>query len=160
MLFSPPPEGSIAMVSLCMRLAWPLRRVMAQKARPNARRVVVLVEDEPMIRVTAAEALADAGFDVVEARHAGEAIAALQSRANDVHALFTDVQMPGGINGVDLARKTRKCWPWIAILVTSGAADPHATALPEGSRFLRKPYRFGHLVDHLREMVYDHPAAL
>lgn len=115
--------------------------------------MVVLVEDELLIRMTAFDLLVDAGFEVAEAEHAAEALAILQGRSNDIHALFTDIHMPGAMDGLALAHHTQKNWPWVVILLTSGLAIPLPTALPDGSRFLSKPYDPDHVVRHLREMV-------
>ncbi len=129
--------------------------VPQELATASGRVVVVLAEDELLIRMAAFEVLADAGFEVIEAEHAGEALVVLQGRSNNVHALFTDIHMPGAMDGLALAHHTRNNWPWIAILLASGNAIPLPTELPEGSRFLRKPYHPDHVVSHLREMVDD-----
>jgi two-component system, response regulator PdtaR len=111
------------------------------------------VEDEFLIRVIAVEALLDAGFVVLEAAHADDALALLQSRATDIHALFTDVQMPGDMDGVMLAHETSRCWPWIGLLITSGDAHLVQTALPAGSHSLPKPYEMDHVVWHIRALI-------
>jgi CheY-like chemotaxis protein len=115
--------------------------------------VVVVAEDELLVRLAIIDALAYAGFEVVEAEHAAAALAHLQGRPAGIHALFTDVQMPGEMDGIALAHHTRQSWPWIVILVTSGKVISHR--LPEGSRFLSKPYEADHVIRHLREMITD-----
>jgi two-component system, response regulator PdtaR len=117
--------------------------------------VVVLVEDDLLLRITACGMLKDAGFEVIEAGQAAEALTILQGRSNGVHALFTDIHIPGAMDGLALAHHTRENWPWIAILLASGTAIPLPTESPEGSRFLSKPYKSDHVVRHLREMVDD-----
>jgi CheY-like chemotaxis protein len=114
--------------------------------------VVIVVEDEALIRMVLAEALLDVGFDVVEATHAREAISILEAEAARVHALFTDVHMPGDLDGVGLAHHARAHWPWLSLLVTSGRAYPEADAMPEGTRFISKPYELSHVARHIREM--------
>ncbi len=113
----------------------------------------MLVEDEVLTRLVASSALADAGFEVVELDHADAALAHLEERSECVHAIFTDIHMPGEIDGLKLAHHSRRHWPWIVLLIASGLARPHPAELPEGCRFLPKPYDPRHAVDHLREML-------
>ncbi len=115
--------------------------------------VIVCVDDEPLIRLMACEALTDEGFDVIEASHAAEAIEILNSKAADVHALFTDIHMPGSVDGLALAHHTRQNWPWIAVLIASGKARPGSHDMPHASRFLPKPYLPHVAVMHLRELI-------
>ena len=126
---------------------------MSNTKNPVSAHVVLVVEDEFLIRMVAVEALLDAGFVVLEAAHAGDALALLQSRATDIHALFTDVQMPGDMDGVMLAHETSRCWPWIGLLITSGHTHLVQTALPAGSRSLPKPYEVDHVVRHIHALV-------
>lgn len=121
--------------------------------RPRSSFVVLIVEDEASIRMVLADALTDAGFTVVEAEHGDQALEHLQLSAANVHAVFTDVHMPGSMNGVALVHQTAKCWPWIHLLVTSGHAMPTKEELPEECRFLLKPYRLAHVVRYLHEMA-------
>lgn len=101
----------------------------------------------------AAEALVDAGFHVIEATDAHEALDILQARARGIHGLFTDVHMPGSINGVALVHEATRCWPWVRLLVASGKAMPTQAELPPACRFLSKPYKLKHVVGHLHEMT-------
>ncbi len=114
---------------------------------------ILVVEDEFLIRMVATDILTSAGFMVIEASHADQAVSILRSRACDVHALFTDVHMPGSMDGLMLTHHTRRNWPWISLLVTSGRAIPHVAEMPHGSRFLQKPYEPAKLLEHLHEMV-------
>ena len=114
--------------------------------------VVVIVEDEPLIRMVLAEALVEDGFDVIEASHAREAITILEVDAVRIHALFTDVHMPGDLDGIGLVQHARLHWPWLSLLVTSGRAYPKAGSMPHGTRFISKPYEFAHVIRHIREM--------
>lgn len=114
---------------------------------------MVVVEDEILIRMAACQALEDAGFQVVETEHADEAIAILNARAQEIQAMFTDIHMPGSMDGMTLAHLSRQSWPWIALLVASGHARPGSHEMPEGSRFVAKPYDPDHVVGHLRDMI-------
>jgi|SRR5882724_1800178 len=115
------------------------------------RPVVLIVEDEFLLRMNAAEMIGDAGFNVVEAGNADEAIAILEARP-DIRVVFTDIQMPGSMDGLKLAQFVRGRWPPIKIVATSGFVNVGSDDLPEGSRFLPKPYRSEQIVA-LRELT-------
>jgi len=89
-----------------------------------------MVEDEEVIRTLAAEFMADTGFEVLEAPDAHTAVRLLQTEAERVHVLFTDVRMPGAMDGLMLAHHTRRNWPWIGLVVTSGFATWGLAQLP------------------------------
>ena len=97
-------------------------------------KMIIIADDEPLVRMVVADALTDAGFEVVEAGTAEEAIALLEAHAGSVDGLFTDVQMSGSMNGVALAHHTCRSWPSIPVLVASGHPLPEDAALPENSR--------------------------
>src|SRR5215470_1622308 len=118
---------------------------------PN-RPVILVVEDDFLLRMDAAEIIRDAGFEVLEASNADEAIAILESR-NDIAVVFTDIQMPGSMDGLKLARAVRGRWPPIKIVTTSGQCVVEATDLPEGGRFLPKPYSATQVSGLLRELT-------
>ena len=118
-----------------------------------ARTIVVIAEDEELLRCTAVEGLREAGFEVIEAGDAAEAIGVLQTHAAAICVLFTDIHMPGAIDGLALAHHARAHWPWVGLLVASGQARPHLHEMPEGCRFLRKPYRLGHVLSHVRDLI-------
>lgn len=101
--------------------------------------VVLIVEDEFLLRMDAVDMIASAGFEVVEAANADQAIEILESR-RDITVVFTDIQMPGSMDGLKLARAIRGRWPPIKIVATSGRSNLGETDLPEGGRFLSKPY--------------------
>jgi CheY-like chemotaxis protein len=101
---------------------------------------VLVAEDEDLVRFVIVQALLDEGFGVIEAEHAEAALIVLESRAGHIHVLFTDIQMPGTMDGLALAHHTSKHWPWIGLLVTSARPHPDRAAFPEESRFLAKPY--------------------
>ena len=115
--------------------------------------LVLVVADEPTIRMVALEVLFDAGFQVVEATHARQALDILRVQAEEFRGLFTDVHMPGAIDGVALVHEAARCWPWLGLLVASGKLVPTERQLPHRCRFLRKPYQLAHLVRHVRDMT-------
>ena len=101
--------------------------------------MVLIVEDEFLLRMDAVDMIAGAGFEVVEAANADQAIEILESR-RDITVVFTDIQMPGSMDGLKLARAIRGRWPPIKIVATSGRTNLAETDLPDGGRFLSKPY--------------------
>src|ERR1700735_2763523 len=103
------------------------------------RPVVLVVEDEFLIRMNAAEMIEEAGFEVLEASNADEAVAILEARL-DIAVVFTDIQMPGSMDGLKLARAVRNRWPPIHIVATSGLVDVRTRDLPAGWRVRPKPY--------------------
>ena len=116
------------------------------------RPVVLIVEDEFLLRMNAVEMINAAGFEVVEAGDADHAIEILEAR-RDITVVFTDIQMPGSMDGLKLARAVRGRWPPIKIVATSGLVDVGEKDLPEGGRFLPKPYHAEVLADVLRELT-------
>jgi CheY-like chemotaxis protein len=114
--------------------------------------VVLIVEDEFLLRSHAVDMIAGAGFEVVEAANADEAIEILQAR-QDITVVFTDIQMPGSMDGLKLARAVRGRWPPIKIIATSGQFDVGMADLPEGGRFLPKPYSPTQITGVLRELT-------
>jgi CheY-like chemotaxis protein len=107
--------------------------------------VVLVVEDEILIRQDAMDMIRNSGFEVVEAADADEAVAILETRA-DISAVVTDIQMPGSMDGLKLARAIRDRWPPIKILAVSGNVKLSSDDLPSGGQFLRKPYT-GHQIE-------------
>jgi CheY-like chemotaxis protein len=128
-----------------------LIEVMDEKSnRPTP--VVLIVEDDPLLRMLAAEVAEDAGFVALEAADADEAVALLESRPG-ISLLFTDVNMPGTMDGLKLAHAVRDRWPPIKILVVSGEIQLRVSELPFNSRFIEKPYRVAAMIDELRSLV-------
>ena len=113
---------------------------------------VIVVEDEPIIRMVAETVLCDYGFQVFVATDAYEALRILESEAPRIQVLFTDVNMPGTMNGVTLAHYVRRHWPWISELITSGRG-PANTDMPEGSHFIAKPYDLNKVVNQIRDLA-------
>ncbi|HLM38818.1 MAG TPA: response regulator [Microvirga sp.] len=102
--------------------------------------VILVVEDEALVRMIASDILTEkGGYRVLEAAHAEEALTLLESR-HDVRLVFTDVEMPGSLDGFALARIVDMRFPGIKVIVTSGRMTPGAGDLPKGTRFLPKPY--------------------
>ncbi len=114
--------------------------------------VILVVEDEPLIRMNAAVLLEDQGYEVIEAATAQAALAILEKRNGEVEALFTDVDMPGDMNGLELAGIVHRRWPAIALLITSGVVRMPA-ALPGGGMFLEKPYPTGAPLRLLQQLI-------
>jgi CheY-like chemotaxis protein len=102
-------------------------------------KTVLVVEDEFIIRIDAAETLRDAGFEVVEAEDGAEALAVIDRR-NDVALVFTDINMPGAIDGLELARRVRKRNPRIGLILTSGTQKIEGPDMPANGLFVSKPY--------------------
>jgi two-component system, response regulator PdtaR len=116
------------------------------------RPVVLIVEDEFLLRMDAVDMLRNGGFEVVEASNADEAIAVLEANLN-IHVVFTDVQMPGSMDGLKLAKFVKDRWPPIKIVATSGRLRISSDDLPEGGRFLPKPYTPAEVISTLRELT-------
>jgi CheY-like chemotaxis protein len=114
--------------------------------------VVLVVEDETMVRMNAVAVIEESGFEAVAARNADEAIEVLETRS-DIQAVFTDVQMPGQMDGLSLAKVIRDRWPPVALLVTSGKRTVVESELPNGGRFLPKPYLPSEIQAVLRELL-------
>jgi CheY-like chemotaxis protein len=117
-----------------------------------SRPVVLIVEDEVLLRWTAVAIIEEAGFDVVEAGTGIEAVSVLEKRS-DIRTVFTDVEMPGSINGIQLAHLISTRWPSIGIMATSGKFRLREDDLPAGARFLHKPYAVANLTDTLKELM-------
>jgi len=116
------------------------------------RAVILIVEDELLIRLNAVEMIEEAGFEVIEAASADEAIAILEDRL-DITVLFTDIQMAGSMDGLKLAAAVRDRWPPIKIVATSGHVKLDPDDLPKGGRFLPKPYSGAEITQLLRELI-------
>jgi DNA-binding NtrC family response regulator len=110
------------------------------------------LRDDAVIRLLAADALADAGVEVIEAENADDVVAMLQSRGATIDVLFTEVQLSGTMDGWQLVQHVHQHWPGIGILVASGRGTLAAT-LPPASRFLAKPYTLDRLVAHVQELA-------
>jgi len=113
---------------------------------------VLVVEDEMILRMRAIDIVEDAGFNPVEAVNADQAISILESRS-DISLLFTDIQMPGSIDGLKLAHAVHDRWPSIKIILVSGQVKPSDPERPAGSRFFGKPLGVEQMIAELQAMV-------
>jgi CheY-like chemotaxis protein len=99
--------------------------------------LVLIVDEEALIRISAVHMAENAGYPVLQASGADDAINLLESRY-DIRAVFTDIKMSGSLDGLELAHAIRERWPPIQLIVTSGL--DMADKLPANARFIRKPY--------------------
>jgi len=129
---------------------------MAKRSRAG-KPVVLLVEDEPLVRVLNLEIMDEAGYRVLDASDADEAFEILRRR-DDICCILTDVHMPGSMDGFEFARLVAQGWPHVPVVIVSGKATPKAGDLPPGATFIRKPYWPAALVETLREVI-AHPVA-
>ncbi|MBE7196756.1 MAG: response regulator [Parafilimonas terrae] len=113
----------------------------------------LVVDDDAFIRLDAIDILEEAGFETLEAAHADAAVGVLHDRHPHLCLLFTDVQMPGKLNGFALARYAAERWPHISIVVASGHVKPGPGDLPEGAHFIGKPFSAQIVHDHLKSML-------
>lgn len=113
---------------------------------------VLVVEDEPLIRLGVVCDLEDAGFNVLEAGNTDEAMSLLRTHP-EIRAMFTDIEMPGSMNGLTLAAMVRDRWPPVKIIVTSGRVRVGKNDLPRQARFFAKPYDNGKVISTLRGML-------
>lgn len=114
--------------------------------------VVLVVEDEPILLMMAVDLVEDAGFEAIEARNADEALRILEEH-DGIDVLFTDIDMPGTMNGLDLAALVRERWSAIEILLVSGHVKIVRDDLPARSVFLSKPYDQTRVAQHLMQMT-------
>ncbi|MGZ7866788.1 response regulator [Methylobacterium radiotolerans] len=105
--------------------------------------------------MTALDILEDAGFRTFEAENAEEALAVLHGHHVSIVVLFTDVNMPGAMDGFGLARETAQHWPHVSILVASGRHKPGPGEMPEGAHFVGKPFNAEVVRDRLKQMLPD-----
>jgi CheY-like chemotaxis protein len=114
-------------------------------------RTVLVVEDEELLRLLGAEMFSVAGFHVVEAGNAQQALGLLRALAA-IHLVFTDVAMPGPMDGLALAHHVSQRWPHIGVIIVSGQGFPDLD-LPRGARFHVKPYDPELVLHHARELT-------
>ena len=126
--------------------------------------VILVVEDEALIRMEAVQMLEEAGFVAVEASNADDAMRILDDAMRilelrcDIRAIFTDINMPGTIDGMRLARLVRGRWPPIHLILTSGRVFPNEEEFPANGRFIRKPYEAGHVIAMIRNLLGQNPS--
>jgi DNA-binding response OmpR family regulator len=119
---------------------------------PEPSRVVLVVEDEELLRSYVADLLRDAGFEVVEAKDAATALHLLETKPA-IRVLFTDIQMPGPLDGMELACKVHKQWPRVLLLITSGNRKPSAADLPDYGHFLAKPFGANEVIEEISALM-------
>ncbi len=125
-----------------------MRDVNAATDRP----VVLVVEDEFLVRMQAVDMIEEAGFDAIEANNADEAIRLLETR-KDIRIVFTDIEMPGSMDGLRLARAIRDRWPPIELILTSGKHQFSSNEIPARGHFVPKPYSLDALATTLRKLA-------
>lgn len=113
---------------------------------------VLVVEDEMLLRMRAVDMVEDAGFSPIEAIDADEAVAILDSRS-DIALLFTDIQMPGRMDGLKLAHAVHERWPEIKIILVSGQLTAANIEIPADSRFFAKPLKAGEVIAEMQNMI-------
>lgn len=115
---------------------------------------VLVVEDELLSRIHAVHLIAEAGYEAIEASNADDAIRILEER-KDIRIVFTDIDMPGSMDGLKLSRAIRKRWPPIELILTSGHFSVSDADMPERGCFLAKPYADDQLIGALRHFAGD-----
>ncbi len=113
------------------------------------------VDDDPLILMDARDILEDAGYRCHEADDGDSAIELLSAKAEQIMLLFSDVEMPGSIDGFELAREVSARWPWIDIVIASGNISPEPGDMPEKATFIFKPFTARLVHDHLRRTLPD-----
>jgi two-component system, response regulator PdtaR len=128
---------------------------------PSADHPTILVaEDDMLLRLHATDLLEENGYTVLEANSAEEALRVMETR-KDVRLLFTDIQMPPGIDGLELARQVHRRWPKVLLVITSGQMQPTKAEIADDGQFIRKPYRAQELLGKLDAVLKDgHPLQL
>jgi DNA-binding NtrC family response regulator len=114
---------------------------------------VIVVEDEALIRNELVEAFPHYGFHVFGAEDAPTALKILEKEARHIRIVFTDVHLPSPMNGLMLGHHIRGTWPWISVLITSGYGTPDPSHIPEGSRFVLKPYKISRIAELIKDIV-------
>ncbi len=113
---------------------------------------VLVVDDEPFVRMLVADVLDEAGFEVVEASDARTALKRLELAA-DVQVLFTDINMPPGMNGLELAEQVHQRWPTVGLVISSGYERPSNQQIADGSVFVPKPFRPEDIINAVRRVA-------
>jgi CheY-like chemotaxis protein len=136
-------------------LGFIIEKITMVQSKPFQRQTILVVEDEPLLRIAAVDFVEEAGFDVIDVANADEAVIILESRM-DIRVVFTDIDMPGSMNGLKLAAAIRDRWPPIDIVIVSGHVRPTQADLPPRSLFFSKPYDETKVAAALRELVAGH----
>lgn len=115
--------------------------------------LVLVVEDEPLLRIHAVTLIEEAGFETLAAGSADEAIALLETDGR-IRIVFTDIDLPGSMDGLRLAAAVRDRWPPIELILTSGHIRVSEADLPARGHFMSKPYDAHRLIDTLRSFSH------
>jgi DNA-binding NtrC family response regulator len=118
----------------------------------SGKAIVLVVEDDALLRMMAVDVVEDAGFEAVEAVNADQAVLILEART-DIRIVFTDIDMPGSIDGMKLAIAIRDRWPPIEVILTSGHYSVRQEELPARSVFFPKPYNSTDVIATLQRMA-------
>jgi CheY-like chemotaxis protein len=124
----------------------------ADETTTHTRNVVLIVEDEPLVRMSISGALLQAGFEVLASSNGAESLELIAIRP-DVFAVVSDIAMPGPIDGFELAREVQRRWPEIGVVLVSGQMEPPKSHCPGGVLFLSKPFKASTLLRLLREIA-------
>lgn len=119
---------------------------------------ILVAEDSALIRLGATELLEEHGYTVLEADSAEAALKVMEQR-KDVRLLFTDIQMPPGCNGLELAREVHERWPNVLLVITSGQVQPARAEIADHGRFIRKPYSPEQLLGQIDELIQKDDAS-
>ena len=125
---------------------------MTTQSAPTKQPLVLIVEDDILVLMDTAEAIRRAGYRVLEAGNADQAIRLLEKHA-DIEVLFTDIEMPGSMDGLRLAHAVKDRWPPVKIVSTSAYLEFHSSHLPDGGRFFPKPYSVKQIAEVLSELT-------
>jgi DNA-binding NtrC family response regulator len=125
---------------------------MSDRSVSSERKLILVVEDEPAVRAVAVQFLEHEGFEVIEAPSADYAVTILRAK-DDIGVVFTDVTMPGHLNGFDLAQIAQTLHPNIAVIVTSGALPSGFSGVAPDARFVKKPYRMAAVIRLIQELT-------
>jgi two-component system, response regulator PdtaR len=126
---------------------------VAESNKPKE--LILVVEDETLIRMNSVDMIRDLGFEVIEAVNADEAVSLLET-VPGIKVVFTDIQMPGSMDGLLLSAVVRDRWPPVALLITSGKVRPPVGDMPMGARFISKPYSPFELRQELQTLTAAH----
>jgi CheY-like chemotaxis protein len=113
---------------------------------------ILVAEDNVLLRLNTFELLEEHGYTVIEAGNAEEALKVMENR-KDVRLLFTDIQMPPGVDGLELAREVHKRWPKVILFITSGQVQPSRAEIADGGSFIQKPYQCEDLLDQIDDLI-------
>ena len=129
---------------------------MASENPVEERAVILIVEDDFFLLMLAVDMVEEAGFATITATNADEAVTLLEER-EDIRVVFTDINMPGSMDGLKLAQAVRHRWPPIELILTSGKFSVAPEDIPERAQFFAKPYRSDQVISAMRQFMTDNP---